>query len=103
MRPRQLYFSVWQAGVTPPALVFTTGPRPEHRPETDGNNQPAGAQVAQSRDLPEHFARAGELPTEPRALHPRLPPHPAETALGTAHVGTGAPDQLLSRSLIQHN
>src|SRR3546814_11978223 len=71
MRPRQLYFSVWQAGVTPPAFVFTTGPRPEHRPETDGNNQPAGAQVEQSRDLPEQFARAGELPAASRGLHPR--------------------------------
>src|SRR5690606_41230854 len=54
LRVRASYtFPSGRPGDTPPAFVFTTGPRPVHRPETDGNNQPAGAQVAQSRDLPE--------------------------------------------------
>src|SRR5690606_27590148 len=91
-RPRQLYFSVWQAGVTPPAFVFTPGPRPDPRTETDGNDQPAGAQGAQPRDLQEQFARAGELPAASRGLHPRLYHHPEEAELGPAQGRQGAPD-----------
>src|SRR3546814_6416362 len=44
-------FPSGRPGDTPPAFVFTTGPRPEHRPETDGNNQPAGRSEEQKSEL----------------------------------------------------
>src|SRR5690554_6440048 len=80
-RRRRLYFSVLAGRVHSACLRFhtTAGPAPgNRRPDTDGNDQPAGAQAAQPGNLPEQLPRAAELPAASWRVHARLHHDPEE-------------------------